>query len=128
MSKLLTWLTQQVGSPRSEEVLGRIRRGEAGPFLELTQAEQVWLVRCLIDIPSDRLGKLLGVPPRTIRHWRRRWREDQRACRNDEIWRLYQEGMPPKQIAARFGLSERWAREIIRERKRGGRIAYDRFF
>ena len=126
MGGLLSWLTQVIGSPRAEEVLERIRRGEAGPFLGLSQAEKVWLARQLLDISSNRLSAMLGMPERTIRFVRRHWAEDARARRNDRIWELYLQGWPVTRIAEEVGLSRQWVHRIIRARRAGHRLAYHR--
>ena len=124
LQRLLIRLT---GSPRAERVKSQIEAGDAGPF-DLSRDEACWLSCQLLDVPSETLAPMLGVPARTIRHWRSAHLETARARRNEEIARLYGEGVPVKRIARKFGLSERWVYEIIRAERRGEKLARRRLF
>jgi len=123
--KALSSLGEITGTERARQVLERIRAGEEGPF-DLTRLEARWLVRQLLDVPSERLAAMIGVPARTIRRWREAWREDDRALRNDLIWALYQEGWSAAEIAREFGLSRQWVHQIVKARKAGQRLAHRR--
>jgi len=107
-------------------VLEAIERGEAGPFLHLRKREKVWIAR-RSRASSERLGRLLGVPGRTIRHWRRHWYADRLARRDEEIWQLYRQDLSLAEIGRRVGLTRERIRQIVAERK-AGRRRYRRLF
>jgi len=125
VAKALKLATELVATPRAQEVLERIRAGEEGPF-NLTRLEARWLVRQLLDIPSARLEAMIGVPARTIRRWREAWLEDDRARRNDLVWRLHERGWSAAEIAKELGLSRQWVHRIVKARRAGQRLAYRR--
>lgn len=123
--KALSSLGEITGTERARQVLERIRAGEEGPF-SLTRTEARWLVRQLLNIPSERLARMIGFPARTIRRWREAWLEDDRARRNDIIWELYREGWSAARIAKEFGLSRQWVHQIVKARRAGQRLAHHR--
>ena len=117
-----------IWNERIEEAIEAIRAGRPIPP-GLTKAEKRRVVRELCtEFPSHVLAKALDLSPRTVRYWASPYRETARAKRNDEIVRLYNEGVSVREIAERFNLSQRWVREIIRTRKRGKRMAWHRLF
>jgi hypothetical protein len=107
-----------MGSQRAQRVLESLECGEAGPWPQLSRPEKIWIAR-QSRTPSERLGKLLNVPGRTIRHWRQYWREDRLARRDEEIWSLYQQHLSLAEIGRRVGLTRQRVRQIVAERKAG---------
>lgn len=124
--KSVDLIIASMGSQRAQRVLESVERGEAGPWPQLSRPEKIWIAR-QSRTPSERLGKLLNVPGRTIRCWRQNWHQDRLARRDEEIWSLYQQRLSLAEIGRRVGLSRERVRQIVAERQ-AGRRRYRRLF
>ena len=118
--KIIDLTITSIGSQQAQRVLEGLERGEAGPWPQLSRPEKIWIAR-QSRTPSERLGKLLNVPGRTIRRWRWSWYQDRLARRDEEIWSLYQQHLSLAEIGRRVGLTRERVGQIVAERQAGRR-------